>query len=86
MLVGDDPKVPVAAFDLSLDGADEVAAAEAVEPGRADDQVVVCGSRRLFAEKLGAAVGAGGRHRVVFAIGLGGGAVKDIVGGNLDQG
>ena len=47
----------VAEFDLALDGADKVVAAEAVEPGRADDQVVVCGSRRHLAKKLGAAVG-----------------------------
>ena len=65
---------------------DEVGAADAEEPGGADDEVALVGGRgRLLAGQLGAAVG--GERRGLVGLDVGGalGAVEDVVAGDVDD-
>ena len=65
---------------------DEVAAADAEQPGGADDEVaLVGGGDRLLAGELGAAVGRERRRLVALHVGRALGAVEDVVGGDVDE-
>ncbi len=66
---------------------DEVAAADAEQPGGADDEVaLVGGGGRLLAGQLGAAVGGERRGLVGLHVGRALGAVEDVVAGDVDDG
>lgn len=85
-LVGDDADL-VARFGEAQHRLDEVLAEGAVDPGRAQDGVVVGGGRdRPFAGELARAIGRDRAGRIVFAIGPVEPAVEDIIGRELDHG
>ncbi len=65
---------------------DEVGAADAEEPGGADDEVALVGRRRrLLAGELGAAVGRERRRLVGLDVGRALAAVEDVVAGDVDD-